>query len=95
MPNDNLRESIDEFVNCRINEEGEHEPKVLQEATAAFFSACDALLATLTEKQVGFYDCCIHCFSEMDGEVMECYYRAGFSDAVQFLLGWRNGDWTP
>lgn len=49
---------------------------------------------SLRNQRKSLYRECENAYALVDGETMQCYYRAGFADAVLFLLGWRDGTWN-
>ena len=52
------------------------------------------LKRSLSDQQEILYRECENAYALVDGETMQCYYRAGFADAVLFLMGWRDGTWN-
>ena len=88
---DHLYMAMAEFVAERINFYGENEPEVLQKAHSSFYSAATKLRETLTKEQSKIFMDCEAIHSELDGETMHYYYEAGFSDAVRFIMGWKEG----
>ena len=88
-----MNEEISKFVLERINSHGKSEPKELQDAYLKFKSCMDNLRATLSEDQKKLLNKCENAYALLDGETIDHYYRTGFSDAVIFLDGWRNGKW--
>lgn len=94
MNNETLRKSIDQFVLERINDCGSRANPALQDAFAHFSDKAEQLKKTLSPDQQSLFIDCENAFALVDGETMECYYRAGFSDAVLFLLGWRDKEWN-
>lgn len=89
MRDKNMRKAMDEFILTRINDYGRAESGALQEAVTQLRSDAEALRGTLSAEQSDLLTHCENTFAVLDGETMQYYYRAGFSDAVFFLLSWR------
>mgnify|MGYP005766109623 FL=1 len=94
MPNKEMRAAVEEFILQRINICGAHESPGLQTAREQFKLCIEKLNQTLSDQQNSLYRECENTYALVDGETMQCYYRAGFADAVVFLLGWRDGIWN-
>ena len=94
MPNKEMRAAVEEFILQRINTCGAHESPGLQTAREQFKICIEKLNQTLSDQQNSLYRECENTYALVDGETMQCYYRAGFADAVVFLLGWRDGTWN-
>ena len=88
---DNMYSATMEFVTERVNYHGANEAQGLQEAAGEFQSAVDCLKETLTAEQMPLFLDCETFYGGVDGEQMRFYYEAGFSDAIRFILGWRDG----
>ena len=88
---DHLYKATAEFVAKRIDFYGENEPERLQEAYSSFYSVVTKLRETLTKEQSKLFMDCEASYSELDSETMHFYYEAGFSDAVRFIMGWKEG----
>ena len=54
----------------------------------------EKLKLSLSDQQKTLYRECENAYALVDGETMQCYYRAGFADAVVFLIGWRDRTWN-
>ena len=94
MLNKEMRTAVEEFILQRINTCGAHESPGLQTAREQFKICIEKLNQTLSDQQNSLYRECENTYALVDGETMQCYYRAGFADAVVFLLGWRDGIWN-
>lgn len=94
MCDETLHEAIDQLILQRINDQGSRSNPALQEACSQFEDVWGKLEESLTPEQKGLFMACEDALALVDGETMNCFYRAGFFDAVTFLLGWRNGDWN-
>lgn len=62
----------------------------MADAYALFSEKADELKQSLSSSQKTLFIDCENAFALLDGEIMQCYYRAGFSDAVGFLMKWRD-----
>ncbi len=89
-----MQDAMEEFILRRINFCGSHETDALQEAYAELEYCVEKLRTSLSTKQKALIIECENAHGLVEGEVRQCYYRAGFSDAVLFLLGWREGEWS-
>ena len=88
-----MNEEISKFVSERLNRHVQSEPEELQNAYLAFKSCTDNLRKSLSTEQMKLLNKCENAYHLLDGETVDHYYRTGFSDAVIFLDGWRNGKW--
>ena len=86
MPSKEMQVAVEQFILQRINACGSHESQGLQTASEQFSLCAEKLNQSLSDQQ--------NAYALVDGETMQCYYRAGFADAVLFLLGWRDGTWN-
>ena len=84
---DTLAEAIEQLVLERINGYGECESTAVQAAYRQFDAAAAKLKATLSPEQSKLFIDCENAMSEVDGETMNYYYRAGFADAVTLMSG--------
>lgn len=94
MPNEEMQAAVAEFILQRINACGANESTSLQQAREQFKACAEKLNQTLSTEQNSLYRECENALALTDGETMQCYYRAGFSDAVFFLMSWRDGTWN-
>ena len=93
MNGETMKTAIDAFILERINDCGSKSNESLSDAIEQL-SVCTAKLRNvLSDEQRALLTACKNAYSVVDGETMNCYYRAGFADAVLFLLGWRNAEW--
>lgn len=90
MHDKKMQKAIDQFVLERINACGQMENQAVVDAYALFSEKADGLKQSLSSSQKALFIDCENAFALLDGEIMQCYYRAGFSDAVDFLLEWRD-----
>ena len=88
-----MQDAMNEFIIQRVNFCGSHETDALQDAYAEFKCCVEKLKGSLSTEQKALLTKCDDSYRLVDGETQQCYYRAGFSDAVLFLLGWRDGTW--
>ncbi|WP_326974985.1 hypothetical protein [Caproicibacter sp. BJN0012] len=93
MQNESFEKAVESFMAQRIADCGMRGSDSLQEAYQQFEQAVRTLKSMLTPEQAKTFVKLEDAYSLVDGETTNCYYRAGFSDAVQFLLGWRDGKW--
>ena len=94
MPNKKMDEAVEEFILRRINDWGSDESQVLQAAIEQWRLNTEKLKMSLSGQQKTLYRECENAYALVDGETMQCYYRAGFADAVLFLMGWRDRTWN-
>ena len=94
MPNAEIQAAVEEFILRRINACGFHESQGLQTAREQFILCAKKLNQSLSARQGSLFRDCENAYALVDGETMQRYYRAGFTDAVVFLLGWRDGTWN-
>ena len=94
MQDRDLKKALDDFLQQRIDDCGSRENEELQEAYRQFEDCVEKLKISLTPEQKQAYLDLESAYSLVDGETMNCYYRAGFSDAVLFFMGWRGGEWN-
>lgn len=93
MQNESFEKAVESFMEQRIANCGMRGSNSLKEAYQQFEQALRTLKSMLTPEQANAFVRLENAYSQVDGETTNCYYRAGFSDAVQFLLGWRDGKW--
>lgn len=80
MQEERLKKAIDEFILQRINDCGfENNTKLETE-----YENFNKVLEILTEEEANKIE---NAYSKVLGETMDCYYRAGFYDAIKFLMG--------
>ena len=87
-----LTEAIEQLVLERINGYGECESAAVQAAFQRFDTVMNRLKATLSPEQSQLLIDCENAISEVDGETMNYYYRAGFADAVALMNGGQKDD---
>ena len=80
-------EAIEQLVLERINGYGASESDAVQAAYRQFDAAVIKLKATLSPEQSKLFIDCENAISDVDGETMNFYYRAGFADAVALMNG--------
>ena len=94
MKNEAMKTAVDAFILERINDCGSRPNESLSDAIERLSVCADKLRNTLSAEQRILLTDCENAYSVTDGETMNCYYRAGFSDAVLFLFGWRDSEWN-
>ena len=85
---ENLYRVTAEFITERVNFHGRQESGNIGEAAEKLCAAVGNLRQTLTDEQVLMLMDCENFFAEVDGETMRYYFKAGFGDAIRFLLDW-------
>lgn len=91
MTDEAMHRAIEEFIIRRINDHNMAEPEVLQELFQQFNGCVEALRAALPIELHSLLRQCEDAYALLDGETINTYYRAGFSDAVAFLFTWQDG----
>ena len=94
MKNEKLQDAVEEFIIQRINDCGGHETSALQDAWEKLDTKCQTFKDALSPELDDLLIDCENALMLVSGETMNCYYRAGFSDAVSFLFGWRDRKWN-
>lgn len=89
MTDETMRAAIDEFVQTRINDCGRRESGDLGAAYARLKDHAEELKSALSPDMEPLFRACEDAYALTEGETQQRYYRAGFSDAVSFLLSWR------
>ena len=87
-----LMRAISEFVTQRVNDLGADAPGTVTEAITQVEDCMERLAATLTPAQAILFQQLEDALSLQTGEEMRYYYRAGFYDAIRFLLEWSDAD---
>lgn len=83
-----MEKAIEDFVVSRINYHGSNENECLKEAYLNFRNEVQKLRDTLTPEQEILFKKCENAYGVLDGETINFYYQAGFSDAICFLKSW-------
>ena len=83
-----MEKAIEDFVVSRINYNGSNESECLKEAYLNFRNEVQKLRDTLTPEQEILFRKCENSYGVLDGETINFYYQAGFSDAICFLKSW-------
>jgi hypothetical protein len=78
--------ATDEFITRRINWHGGHETEAVNSAYLELRGTAERLGETLTEEQRLLLRSCENAYRVADGETERFYYKAGFGDAIRFLL---------
>ena len=86
MMDRSLQKALDDFVLERVNSCSVKESKGVEDAYDALYKSAECLRDKLSPEQERLLTACENAFSLYEGEIMNCYYRAGFSDAVVFLF---------
>lgn len=83
-----MEKAIEDFVVSRINYHGSNESECLKDAYLNFRNEVQKLRDTLTPEQEILFRKCENAYGILDGETINFYYQAGFSDAICFLKNW-------
>lgn len=89
MTNEAMHKAIEELIIRRINDHNMAEPEMLQALFQQFNSCVEALRAALPIELNSLLRQCEDAYALLDGETINIYYRAGFSDAIAFLFAWQ------
>lgn len=89
MNDASMRQEMESFIDQRLNDHGRKESLSVQNAWSDFNIKRDALEGTLSHEQRKLLTACENALMVVDGETRDYFYRAGFSDAVFFLLKWK------
>ena len=85
-----LENAIEQMVLDRINVHGAQHSEAVRQAYSHFDATVARLKATFGPEQEQLYICCDNAISNVTGEIMDYYYRAGFADAVAIMNGGKN-----
>ena len=81
-----MKEASEEFISQRINWHGQNETEAVNGAYMELRTLVEKLSKTLTKEQRLLLRACEDAYRIADGETGRFYYKAGFSDAINFLL---------
>lgn len=87
-----LMRAISEFVTQRVNDLGADAPETITDAIMRVENCMERLAATLPPSQTTLLRELEDALGLQAGEETRYYYRAGFYDAVRFLLEWSDAD---
>lgn len=87
-----LMGAISEFITQRMDDLGADAPGTVTDAITKASGRMDRLAETLTPEQAPLFRELEDALSLQTGEETRYYYRAGFYDAVRFLLEWSGAD---
>ena len=87
-----LMRAISEFVTQRINDLGADAPETITDAITWVEDRMERLAAALSPAQTLLLRELEDALGLQVGEETRYYYRAGFYDAVRFLLEWSDAD---
>lgn len=85
---ENLCQATEEFITQRVSYHGENETEAVNGAYMELRSRVDRLCETLSEEKAVLLRDCENAYHSSDGESGRFYYKAGFGDAIRFLMGW-------
>jgi len=83
-----LLKAIEEFITQRMDDLGTDASDTVSDTIAQVGFRADRLEEVLTEEQLPLWRELEDALSLQTGEETRYYYRAGFHDAIQFLLRW-------
>lgn len=87
-----LTRAIAEFVTQRVNDLGADAPEAVTNAITQVNGCVERLAAPLSSAQAALLRELEDALGLQTGEETRYYYRAGFYDAVRFLLEWSDAD---
>jgi len=87
-----LKAAMEEFITQRINDLGADAPAAVTDAVSEAEEQKERLVAALSEEQRPLLRAFENALGVQSGEETRYYYRAGFYDAVKFLLEWSGAD---
>lgn len=87
-----LMRAISEFVTQRVNDLGADAPETITDAITRVEGCMERLAAVLSSEQSARLRELEGALGLQVGEETRYYYRAGFNDAVRFLLEWSDAD---
>ena len=90
---ESMANAVEEFIQRRIIDCGKDEHRELQEGYARLEDLKNRLEATFSQDQQKLFRKLLNEYATSDGETMQVYYRAGFADAMRFVLGWSKDRW--
>lgn len=85
---ENLNQVTDEFIAQRVSYHGKNETEAVNDAFMELRAKAERLRETLTDEQILLFRACENVYRLSDGETSRFYYKAGFGDAIRFLMGW-------
>ena len=83
---ENFGKVSEEFITERVSYHGQHETEAVNSAYLELRSLTERLRESLNEEQALLLRGCENAYRVADGETERFYYKAGFGDAVRFLL---------
>ena len=88
-----MRKATADFINERVNHYGKNETDSVRNAFLELQDYAEQLQATLTKEQLRLFRAVENAYRVADGESIRFYWKGGFGDAIQLLIGWAsNGD---
>ena len=83
-----LRKAMDEFMTRRLGDLGTDSPETVTAAITQASRCMERLAGALTEEQRKLWTDLEDALALQIGEETRYYYKSGFEDAINFLLGW-------
>lgn len=88
---DNFNKVTDEFITQRVTHYGKNETEAVNGAYMELRSRAERLREALNDEQIPLLRACENAYHSSDGETARFYYKAGFNDAIRFLMNWGEG----
>ena len=85
---ESLRKVTDEFITERVSYHGRNEAKAVNDAFMELRAKVERLHETLNDEQLLLLRTAENAYRVADGETQQFYYKAGFGDAIHFLMSW-------
>jgi hypothetical protein len=83
-----LRKAMDEFMTRRLGDLGTDSPEMVTAAITQASRCMERLAGALAEEQRKLWTDLEDALALQIGEETRYYYKSGFEDAINFLLGW-------
>ena len=83
-----LKAAMEEFITGRVNDLGADAPETVTDAVSEAEEQKERLAAALTEEQRPLLRAFENALGVQSGEETRHCYRAGFGDAIRFLMEW-------
>ena len=87
----NFEQATEEFISQRVNYYGQNETDAVNDAFMTLRASADRLRETLNDEQIRLLRAVEDAYRLSDGETGQFNYRAGFGDAIRFIMSWTEG----
>ena len=84
----NLKQATSDLITTRVNFHGRRETDVVSDAFAELKAKIESLNEKLDENQQLLLRAVENAVTAVIGENSRYYYKAGFGDAIGFVIGW-------